>query len=287
MRSHNGKIGMHKNMQKKVVYALMVISVTVLIINSTSFSNQDADLKVLQSELLPQEVTITNIIEDLQNNAIDPVNYLNNIVKEITEDSSIYDLIGFSIGMVIYGIFVYHFYKFLSKRDMFSINLEQRMTHIKLKSSGKKISTAPRVVAFIATNIFIFPFVIFLWFLGYSSFMFLLVQQMPTATIFLVSSSLIVAIRISAYYSEDLSKDLAKLIPFALLGIFLFNPQFYSINDVVKRLEEIPSFIILIASFLVLAMVVETILSILYLIKLRFFHKEKKAKNVNDSESAV
>ena len=194
-----------RSIQKKAVYALLLISVTVLIIHSTSFSNQD-DLKVLQNESLPQEATLTNIYGDLQNISIDPVNYLNNIVKDIAKDSSIYDLIGFSIGMVIYGIFVYHFYKFLSKRDMFSINLEQRMIHIKLKSSGEKISTVPRITAFIATNIFIFPFVIFLWFLGYSSFMFLLVQQMPTATIFLVSSSLIIAIRISAYYSEELSK---------------------------------------------------------------------------------
>ena len=275
-----------RSIQKKAVYALLLISVTVLIIHSTSFSNQD-DLKVLQNESLPQEATLTNIYGDLQNISIDPVNYLNNIVKDIAEDSSIYDLIGFSIGMVIYGIFVYHFYKFLSKRDMFSINLEQRMIHIKLKSSGEKISTVPRITAFIATNIFIFPFVIFLWFLGYSSFMFLLVQQMPTATIFLVSSSLIIAIRISAYYSEELSKDLAKLIPFALLGIFLFNPQFYSMSDVVKRLEEIPSFLTLIASFLVVAIAVETILSILYLIKLKFFHKEKKAKYEDDSESPI
>lgn len=265
----------HKNRQKNTVYAIFVISITVLMIYPT-FSNQDANLKGLQIESLPQEATLTNIYGDLQNISIDPVNYLNNIVKEIAEDSSIYDLIGFSIGMVIYGIFVYHFYKFLSKRDMFSINLEQRMTNVKFKASGKKNSTAPRVLAFIATNIFIFPFVIFLWFLGYSSFMFLLVQQMPTATIFLVSSSLIIAIRISAYYSEDLSKDLAKLIPFALLGIFLFNPQFYSINDVVKRLEEIPSFLTLIKSFLVVAIAVETILSILYLIKLKFSHREKE-----------
>lgn len=112
--------------------------------------------------------------------------------------------------MVVCGIFIYHFYRFLSRRDLFSINLEQRIAHGKFKSTGEKISTAPRVIAYIATNFFIFPFVIFLWFLGYSSFMFLLVQQMSTSTIFLVSSSLIIAIRISAYYNEDLSRDLAN-----------------------------------------------------------------------------
>ena len=57
------------------------------------------------------------------------IDYLDNIVKEIATDSSIYDLVSFSIGMVIYGIFVYHFYRFLSKRDMFSVNIEQRLAY--------------------------------------------------------------------------------------------------------------------------------------------------------------
>ncbi|MDH3502586.1 MAG: hypothetical protein OEL69_08820, partial [Nitrosopumilus sp.] len=76
------------------------------------------------------------------------------------------------------------------------------------------------------------------------------------------------------YYSEELSRDIAKLLPFALLGIFLFNPQFYSFSDILSRLLEMPSFVIQIASFIILAMAVEIVLSILYLIKIRFFRKE-------------
>ncbi|PIN97446.1 MAG: hypothetical protein COU45_02710, partial [Nitrosopumilus sp. CG10_big_fil_rev_8_21_14_0_10_33_7] len=101
-----------------------------------------------------------------------------------------------------------------------------------------------------------------------------------------VSSSLIIAIRISAYYREDLSRDIAKLLPFALLAIFLFDPQFYSLVDVLKRLSEIPSFITQIAAFMIVVMLVEISLSTIYLIKIRFFHKEKKSK-IDDSESAI
>jgi len=277
-------------MLKIIAYTLLVFSILILLVNISYFSNQDANLILLQNESPSQQtqkLNSTNIFDDLQNRKIGPIDYLDNIIKEVAKDSSIYDLVGFSIGMVVYGIFVYHFYRFLSKRDMFAINLKQRLTHVKLKSTGEKVSTAPKIAAFIATNVFIFPFVIFLWFLGYSSFMFLLVQQMPTATIFLVSSALIIAVRISAYYREDLSKDLAKLLPFALLGIFLFNPQVYSYDDVVKRLEEIPSFIIQIASFMIVAIVAETVLSMIYFIKIKFFHKEKQAKSVDDSESAI
>jgi len=236
---------------------------------------------------ISNKTAFIDIFQNSRDSGIIIVDHLNNIVKEIAKESSIYDLIGFSIGMVIYGIFVYHFYRFLSKRDLFSINLEQRIAHGKFKATGEKTSTAPRVIAYIATNFFIFPFVVFLWFLGYSSFMFLLVQQMSTATIFLVSSSLIIAIRISAYYNEDLSRDLAKLLPFALLGIFLINPQFYSINEIMHRLEEMRSFIIQIASFIMVAMAVEITLSLLYLIKIKFVHKKEKPSKIDDSESPI
>ncbi|MCE9652860.1 MAG: hypothetical protein K8Q89_07395 [Nitrosarchaeum sp.] len=238
-----------------------------------------------------QQVTssdnVRNIFQDFPNSVIAQIDFLINPVKAISSGSSIYDLIGFSIGMVVYGIFVYHFYRFLSKRDMFSINLDQRLSYKKFRSSGEAVSAAPRVAAFIAMNFFIFPFVAFLWFLGYSSIMFLLVHQLPTATIFLVSSALIVAVRISAYYSEDLSRDLAKLLPFALLGIFLYNPQFFSFEDIANRLKEIPSFIVQIASFIVVAMLVEIVLSVLYLIRIQFIHKKEKSKKIDDSETAI
>lgn len=110
---------------------------------------------------------------------------------------------------------------------------------------------------------------------------------MTVDTVFLVSSSLIIAIRIAAYYNEDLSKDLAKLLPFALLGIFLLSPTFFSLDEVMQRLSEIPNFVIQIAAFIVVAIAVETSLSILYLIKVKFFGRKEKKSKTSDSEQPV
>ncbi|MBS3923479.1 MAG: hypothetical protein KGZ37_10090 [Nitrosarchaeum sp.] len=283
-------------MHKNLIFIFTVVFASVLLLSS--FSN-DANSKIIlmqngngipSTQMLEDNASsfydnIRSIFQNIENSNFLPIDYINSLIAEIAKDSSIYDIIGFSIGMVVYGVFVYNFYRFLSKRDLFNINIE-KISKGRFSSSGKKSSGAPRAVAFIATNFFVFPFVIFLWFLGYSSFMFILVQHMPTATIFLVSSSLIIAIRISAYYREDLSRDLAKLLPFALLAIFLFDPQFYSLVDVLKRLAEIPSFLTQIAAFMVVAMIVEIFLSIIYLIKVRFFHKENESK-VDDSEHPV
>jgi hypothetical protein len=282
-------------MHKNLIFVFTVVFTSILLASSFYFSSDNGSkLTILQdgdessSQLLGDGTVyddIGSIFQNIENSELLPMDYINSLIAEIAKDSSIYDIVGFSIGMVVYGIFVYHFYRFLSKRDMFCINIE-KISKGRFTSSGKKTSGAPRVAAFIVTNFFIFPFVIFLWFLGYSSFMFLLVHHMETATIFLVSSSLIIAIRISAYYREDLSRDIAKLLPFALLAIFLFNPQFYSLVDVLKRLSEIPSFITQIAAFMIVVMLVEIVLSTIYLIKIRFFHKEKKSK-IDDSESAI
>ncbi|MDH3610971.1 MAG: hypothetical protein OEM79_04340 [Nitrosopumilus sp.] len=282
-------------MKKYLFFAIIFLLAILPLAHSLTILEQNDDLHLLQAggdNLTEETKKIESQINEkiLKNNFIDNIfenpedsgpilfDYFNELFHNVIADSSIYDLIAFSIGMVIYGIFVYHFYKFLSKRDMFSINIGEKISGAKFKSSGQKLSVVPRAAAFLATKLFIFPFVIFMWFIGYSSFMFMLVQNMPTETIFLVSSGLIIAVRISAYYNEDLSKDIAKLVPFTLLGIFLFNPQFYSFSDTLTRLFEIPSFIIQIGSFMLLAMVVEITLSTLYLIRFKFFHKESSEK---------
>lgn len=214
------------------------------------------------------------------------IDYLNKTVKNITQ-SSIYDIVGFSIGMVVYGIFIFHLYRFISKRDMFSLNIEQRLRGGKFKSSGEKVSVAPRIVSHIAINVFIFPIVIFVWFLAYSIFMFFLAQDMSIETVFLVSSSIIIAVRIAAYYNEDLARDIAKLLPFVLLGIFILSPTFFSLDEIKSRLYEIPNFIIQITTFLGIAITIEIILSSLYLIKLKFFGRKEKKDKSSDMEQPI
>jgi len=91
-------------------------------------------------------------------------------------------------------------------------------------------------------------------------------KEMPTGVIFLISITVIGGTRITSYYKEDLAKDLGKLLPFALLGVFLTisslyadTSNFFSLEDLQKRLLDIPlflskgiEFVIIIASFEIL-----------------------------------
>ena len=57
--------------------------------------------------------------------------------------------------------------------------------------------------------------------------------------ILLIAMATVNAIRVSAYYNEDPSRDLAKILPFAVLGIFIINTSYFNIDSSLALLREI------------------------------------------------
>jgi hypothetical protein len=70
-----------------------------------------------------------------------------------------------------------------------------------------------------------------------------------------------------AYYNEAASQELAKLIPIVLLGAYLTTPSFFSLELVLSRVQELPSFINRIGGFILFTMVLEISLKIMLNIK--------------------
>jgi len=187
----------------------------------------------------------------------------------------------FTIGLFIYAIFVWAFYRTLSKRDLFKIDLEKHnLPHVKHKTLGKVGS----VIAYILKYGIIFPIYIFLWFLVLSLFLLVLSEEITVNHIILTSVVVVSATRVASYYKEDLSNDMAKLIPFALLAILIINPNFFSIETTIARIAEIPNLWSQIVQFLIFTIVLEWILRILYLIKRRI---SKPVKIVSDVKPTV
>ncbi|MCK4331946.1 MAG: hypothetical protein KAV40_00005 [Thermoplasmatales archaeon] len=133
----------------------------------------------------------------------------------------------------------------------------------------------PKVVGFLK-YFFIFPFVAYLFFMGFSLLMFFLTRGYEIEAVLSTSFAIIVAIRITAYYSEDLSKDVAKMLPFALLGIFLVNPSYYRFEDIMDRVYSLPEFFTLAIQFILIIILVEWILRILLTIRYAIFPKKSK-----------
>ncbi|MBT3464845.1 hypothetical protein HN451_07670 [archaeon] len=76
----------------------------------------------------------------------------------------------------------------------------------------------------------------------------------------LTSMTIVAASRLASYYSEDLAKDLAKMIPFALLGVFLVDPSFFSIDVVLEKIKLLPSLWIVIVQYIIFTGILEFIL---------------------------
>jgi hypothetical protein len=173
-------------------------------------------------------------------------------------------LIVFVLSLSVYSIFVWKFYKTLSKRDLFKIDLEKyKLPNIKHRTLGKIGS----ILSYILKYGIVFPLYIFLWFVILSILLLLLTEEATVSHILLVSISVVSATRVISYYKEDLASDLAKLMPFALLAVSLIDPNFFSIEATIQNLSEIPLLWSQILQFLVFSVALEWILRILYLIK--------------------
>jgi len=122
-------------------------------------------------------------------------------------------------GVAVYSIFVWYFYRFISKREL----IPQHYS----KQGEDKISKSG-LVRYIITYVTFFPLIIFGWFVVLGYFIFLIAQDMPIHVAFFVSMAVIGVVRIVAYFREDASKEVAKMIPFAILSLFLTSAVMYS-----------------------------------------------------------
>ena len=64
-------------------------------------------------------------------------------------------------------------------------------------------------------------------------------EVLTIGNVFLISMSILATIRITAYYDENLSSDVAKLLPFALLAIFLLDISTISINTPLEVISQL------------------------------------------------
>ena len=145
-------------------------------------------------------------------------------------------LVIFVLGMVVYSIFIFKFYRFIAKKDVFELNLKQYN-----KSSHPIIRKTFGIFFYLVEYILLFPLFAFFWFAILTGLLSFLSKNSSIQEILLVSVAVVAVVRATAYYKEDLSKDLAKMLPFALLGIFLVDVSFFTITSSSDVLKQLPA----------------------------------------------
>lgn len=160
-------------------------------------------------------------------------------------------LILFIAGMALYSVFVFKFYKFLARREIFPLSAQRR--HRKLGD-----------VAAAFEYVFLFPVVAFFWFVVISALMAMFTTVLTISNIFLVSMALLATIRVTAYYKEELSQEIAKLMPLALLATFLLEITKATIEVPVAVLFQLPALGPVLVYYFAFIVVLELVLKALH-----------------------
>jgi len=179
-------------------------------------------------------------------------------------------LIIFIIGMVIYSLFIFKFYRFVARRDIFELNLQQynKAEHPFLKKTFGSF-------LYLVEYLLVFPLFTFLWFAVMVVLIAFLAKEQTAQSVLLVSIAVVATVRVTSYYKEELSRDLAKMLPFALLGVFLVDISFFSFASSFTVVKQIPFLWKTIIYYLLFVIVLEFILRIVHSF-VGLFRKKKK-----------
>ena len=129
-------------------------------------------------------------------------------------------------GICLYAIFIFHFYRFLASRDMFTFDISRYD-----ESRYKALRGFLYVVMYIVKYIVVFPFFAFFWLAVLTAILAFLSKDRTFQEVLLVALAVVCSIRVAAYYHEDLSRDLSKILPFAVLGIFIIDASFFTLEE--------------------------------------------------------
>lgn len=201
------------------------------------------------------------------------MNEVEGLIRVIVEES--YPTLGAIIAISAYSVFVFIFYRALAKRDLITLNLEQYSDNM----SGK-IKKYVRTIIFVMQYVVIVPVLITFWTLVLAIILTLLSPDADHARNALIATSVVGAVRILSYWTEDLSRDVAKMLPFGVLGVFLVGDaqvQFSEIEELLGSLKEIASsFISSLFLIAVLESILRSISAIINIISLRRKNLKKK-----------
>lgn len=165
------------------------------------------------------------------------------------------------LGMTAYAVFVFKFYRFVAARDMFGLDLSQNDA-----VRDAVIWDLIFLIWYAVRFLVLFPAFAFFWFAVLTLILVFLSENRELSQVLLIAMATVSAIRVSAYYNEELSRDLAKILPFAVLGVFIIDTSFFNIQSSIDTLQEISAHRETIAYYLIFLVALEFGLRFLFVV---------------------
>ncbi len=183
-------------------------------------------------------------------------------ISSINLNELILPLLIYTLVMVVYALFIWKFYRFMAKRDIFSLDLSKSS-----KSVHKTFRKTVSIFAYVLEHLIIFPVLVFIWFSVLTLLIFFLSKTQSVQTIMLISMTLVSAVRALSYYKEELATELAKILPIAVLAVFVVEPTLFSIDLAFQRIQQVSEIIYVLMNYLMFAVALEFTLRLLLAIK--------------------
>ena len=142
----------------------------------------------------------------------------------------------FAVGVAIYAILIFNLYRFMSRRDIFNVDFSKYE-----ESKYPALRKTLHLISYFLKYLLIFPLFAFLWFGILVVMVAFLSKAKEVEDLLMIAMAVLTAVRVTSYYTEDLSRDIAKMLPFALLGIFLIDLRYFdfsSSTDLLNRAGE-------------------------------------------------
>jgi amino acid transporter len=170
----------------------------------------------------------------------------------------------------------------MAKKNIIKLNLNKYN-----KSSHPVLVKVLEGLFYLLEYMIILPFLVLSWFAVFTFFILFLTKGLEVQTVLLISTVIIVSIRVTAYYREELSKELAKLLPFTLLAVSMTEKGFFDFQEILNKVSQLPSFFGSILSYILIIIVLEIILRafdlLLYALGLKDFNNDEDEDDEDDS----
>ena len=162
------------------------------------------------------------------------------------------------VAIAVYGVFVFHFYRFLARKDIFRLDL-QKHNQAKRPFLRKTIS----VIFYVIKFLLVYPIFVFVWFAVIAGLLYLMSRNQSIDNVMLAAMGVVGAIRVCSYYNGALATDISKILPFALLGIMLIDNSFIQIPNSTEGVREAALRLDTVLYYLVAVVALELVLRML------------------------
>lgn len=127
-----------------------------------------------------------------------------------------------AVVIVVYLVFIFEFYRFVARRDIFKLRFRRYARGV-IGRSIESVGNLVRIVLYVVEYLVVYPVLTIVWYVFYLLLVVLLAPGIDVRVLLVTAMAIVTAIRVTAYYSQNLSQDLAKMLPLGILGALILE----------------------------------------------------------------